>query len=1332
MADPSTVCDSLESKTYCTKDTNQLFSSVPAPALEGRSKKTSASCTSVDFTGQTDVYYIFKCADENSCDLLDLSTDTIESIDDLLVYQYDGANFNKKTDMYYYSNSKLIHCDIDGACKLVTDIGYYVNPDTDDSESLADNPLILVGEDGQAIPIAKTEINNGKYIDASSKNVDKYTKLFNCSGSPGATTCSSSGPAQGIYINEAAEGLTDALISCDETVECETLTPSASGVYVDKGNNGHIIECVKNNDENDKCTSIAGSQAPGYAYIDAINDKKQSIILCSGGNPGTCTSDDTTIKTLNAASKLLYYIDASDITKLITCTGHASQNSIQCVSDSKTSGIYAYGADSVIRCTSTGCISSKSLKICSDTTSSALCKYIDTNFDTQSIADDHYCIIATGTLYKADNDVSDKCKDQNGNAWYVFKSDGSLPAAETSNLLVYSCNSSSPPVCTQVISSIYLDSTTNPTQPILYSCDSDGLCNKSVYNDVITAGYYVSGLPVLENGKLTYSSLIKCGETVVTCISEEISDGYYLNGNANNLDTALISCSTGKCIEEDGIDGGFYLGADEKPIIGCEGTDCSELDGVVGGYYVEGTLDEESVSNLISCSSTTSCESNACPSKGNYIDASDISKIITCDDDKRCTSENHNASTEKYYVDGDNGRIITCVSAGCHLEDPSIKGYFLNAANTIGTESNNLIKCSGTGEKPCVVVEEDAEDYNGPGTVKVVVVEAGEDEFGSRVEASTTITLCIGDCDSATVDLTENTYEAMTVEADKFPGASAGDILVKIGSYGSAILLEPASLPTCTITCEEDKYCIDNDGKIKEKAAEGDTCVDITNGSAGTFTYFFDYEGNRLEEPSSGTTNDIMAYQCTFIGQDKTLEGCSLVKGYVFGSYVNQCSGWKREGCTVVSPSTCMVGIEGEVGTGNSICFEDSGIETSTPSKIAFKATSINSIYGVAKDEIVILSLSENQAVISSPTIGIYKDLTSDGYIQCKNTRSRDCTTVTAPSIINDCSVITEAGQLGTDGNVKLCLAVDKLSSTFGAAGEYLVSYTTNSVFSFIGKSKYALVIVNENSILLEDDITGTICVDHNLKRDATELNAESCPPETTKYTCTLGSCIDPKVDSNNESISISKCDISSGMNCKSNTYYIIDKTTNTEADEGSLYFCESDNKACIEKNSIGYYIVDNENIYNCKENGSEMLCSKGTIGSTCDSNSDVGKLYIPDSKTSLYFCLSSGIGMELNNANTGNYIVERNSNRDIFGLDVTYNRGIISLNDKEVTFNSKYSNKLKYIYANKIENYKIMEKTSTNTCPTKTGGDGKAMIDNSKIIEYECINGKCKEIPEV
>eukprot|EP00833_Pecoramyces_ruminatium_P011233 jgi/Orpsp1_1/1185265/evm.model.c7180000092984.1 len=73
---------------------------------------------------------------------------------------------------------------------------------------------------------------------------------------------------------------------------------------------------------------------------------------------------------------------------------------------------------------------------------------------------------------------------------------------------------------------------------------------------------------------------------------------------------------------------------------------------------------------------------------------------------------------------------------------------------------------------------------------------------------------------------------------------------------------------------------------------------------------------------------------------------------------------------------------------------------------------------------------------------------------------------------------------------------------------------------------------------------------------------------------------------------------------------------------------------------------------------------------------------------------------LELNNYNSGNYIVGKNSTEDIFSISGSDTHAIITITDSIVILKTNYSNGLKYIYANINSNYKIAsEELSIELC---------------------------------
>eukprot|EP00833_Pecoramyces_ruminatium_P013887 jgi/Orpsp1_1/1187919/evm.model.d7180000061158.1 len=173
----------------------------------------------------------------------------------------------------------------------------------------------------------------------------------------------------------------------------------------------------------------------------------------------------------------------------------------------------------------------------------------------------------------------------------------------------------------------------------------------------------------------------------------------------------------------------------------------------------------------------------------------------------------------------------------------------------------------------------------------------------------------------------------------------------------------------------------------------------------------------------------------------------------------------------------------------------------------------------------------------------------------------------------------------------------------------------------------------------------------------------------------------------------------------------------------GSLYYCATEGQNCNEILDLGYYIIDETLGYVCQSISEEVSCRNIEIGTTCESANDVGKIIYASNKISLCLNYVAGaanqLSIELNATNSGNYILPKN-NDNIFGLS-SDQYALINVNDKVITLNKKYDNKLKFVYANTDSN-KIIEKG--DTCP-KTK-DATPKWNDEKILEMNCVEGKC------
>jgi len=115
------------------------------------------------------------------------------------------------------------------------------------------------------------------------------------------------------------------------------------------------------------------------------------------------------------------------------------------------------------------------------------------------------------------------------------------------------------------------------------------------------------------------------------------------------------------------------------------------------------------------------------------------------------------------------------------------------------------------------------------------------------------------------------------------------------------------------------------------------------------------------------------------------------------------------------------------------------------------------------------------------------------------------------------------------------------------------------------------------------------------------------------------------------------------------------------------------------------------------------------------------GKVVKIQSKISI--CLTNEKFIEINNANSGNYVVKGESSQ--FGI-TNSEYAIINVSDKIIKLNTKYKNNLKYLYVNILcdkatTTYRVMEKD--DSCP-KDSGTG--LLQGDKILELECTNSKC------
>ena len=357
-----------------------------------------------------------------------------------------------------------------------------------------------------------------------------------------------------------------------------------------------------------------------------------------------------------------------------------------------------------------------------------------------------------------------------------------------------------------------------------------------------------------------------------------------------------------------------------------------------------------------------------------------------------------------HYLDIHTNTVITCISdaKSCILEDPSIKGYFINSDSD--DKANKIIKCNpGESDKPKCKKISNIDSCGNAGCLKV-----------DNVESPTSVTLCLtSECNNDDeIIVTSNNQDIYKIikRADNFPGndgetstgsggsnTSSSEListLIKIGSDESVILIEDTGLPACVGTSVtsgneacfdgalDGQYCIHSDKKIyKTTIGDGETksCTAITSSdvtiSDGKALIYFNNVYEKINEPTS-TTLYVMAYLCSF--DSEALKSCEFAKGYIINSTnsIIQCNGWKRDGCKVsalssITESACSEG-EGILNNHESIvlCFNDRNIKipsSVSTDYVAFTTSSLNPIYGFnySKETINFLELTKTSSFSS-------------------------------------------------------------------------------------------------------------------------------------------------------------------------------------------------------------------------------------------------------------------------------------------------------------------------------------------------------------------------------
>jgi len=438
----------------------------------------------------------------------------------------------------------------------------------------------------------------------------------------------------------------------------------------------------------------------------------------------------------------------------------------------------------------------------------------------------------------------------------------------------------------------------------------------------------------------------KCKAIIELIIIKE-NGSVYEDATVSDADNGQIfSCSSNGCVQ---YKSNYHLFSNTN-LYGCDSDGTCSDQTIKAGYYLSGppTVSGSITTfpNLIKCTGSTAsdCSTLSPITVGFFLDANN--KLIQCTTTSSCQiMADAGANETKYYIDAITaGNLITCTSASC-TSAKAIEGYYINAG-----ESGTIIKCTGSA---CTKA-----------SIETSCSKAGPIMTGLK--------LCIGGTESKTISATAaatTTYQYLTLNlaaATDFPGGSQGKITVRLGSEGSAILLKDGGLPSCNDntgdTCFtgaiENQYCIYSDNKIYKQGSSSCAVESISN-----IKYFKD----DYKEASIGTDDALTAYQCES-------DTCQVVKGYVVvSSNIVQCSGWKGVPCVKTADSSltaCAANDNGKMGTDKKLCFSENESVTlpasGTTEYLAFELTKTSELYGKNEGDVVVLSLSATQAIVTS------------------------------------------------------------------------------------------------------------------------------------------------------------------------------------------------------------------------------------------------------------------------------------------------------------------------------------------------------------------------------
>ncbi|OUM68988.1 scaffoldin [Piromyces sp. E2] len=521
-------------------------------------------------------------------------------------------------------NKIYIGKDSTGKCELATIIskkGYYffkgdeiiTNADSDPDSGyycISNNSCTEITENAIYINelspknVVSYNIKGSSYSISISRNSSFLTNLespllIECDLVNGCIT-KNYGSKNSVYINGMGIGLTNALIMCKSSTECNAFSPKENTQYKSSTDDNGLIKC-----SNSECTSIPYSSViPNSYYINSGIDKDSKHLIF-------CDSKQSLCETIKYKENYLKY--DLDPTSLIHCVKNIEKNEVKCsIEKGKQNYFYLNGAvsgsliNALISCDSISCV------IYTPAPTDGY--YLNGNSSSLNDALIH-CNISSCLVEKGKDDLFylngastrlDKgliyCSKTNLCSPVTAKVDSFYLSGTVdglNNALIYWDTNSVSSVINGINNSYYINTASTNSTNALINCH-DNVC--STINETKDSYYITKSVQPSNSSKEIFKSLIYCN-TRGLCNNEIAEkDSYYLNRAATVIDEMLIYCemdTTGtsgiicKPVSSSKINSGYYLNSGRNsssyPLITCDKEKCDSLkikENVFPGYYI--------------------------------------------------------------------------------------------------------------------------------------------------------------------------------------------------------------------------------------------------------------------------------------------------------------------------------------------------------------------------------------------------------------------------------------------------------------------------------------------------------------------------------------------------------------------------------------------------------------------------------------------------------------------------------------------------------------------------------------------------------------------------